>query len=137
MTALALAAALATLLLSAEAPTPTAPPAAKGAAKPTAAARPRHVPGKPYAPAPDAAPAAPRDPAADDRLLAEQKCSKCHDLSRALSSALSDAEWKAHLKRMGSAGTPVNDEQRRRIQSALRALAAEGSGRPAPATASR
>jgi hypothetical protein len=115
--ALALAA-VAALLLAAE--PPPAPP--KAGPRPS-----RLTPGKPIAPPPEPAAATTRDPETEARLLTEQKCTKCHDLSRALSATLTEQGWRIHLKRIGSGGAAISDEQQRKIQAYLRQTVGKAS----------
>jgi hypothetical protein len=69
---------------------------------------------------PAPAPSAPGTSEEDLRLV-EQKCAKCHSLSLALSSSLSDANWKLHMKRMASRpGAAITEEQAERIHAVLR-----------------
>jgi hypothetical protein len=57
----------------------------------------------------------------EDLRLVEQKCAKCHDLSLALSSSLSDANWKLHMKRMATRpGAAISEGQAERIHAALK-----------------
>jgi hypothetical protein len=124
VTAAALAAVVAATLLATEAPSPA--PKAAGA-KPA-----RLTPGKPRsAPPPDPSLATTADRVAADRLLTEQKCTRCHDLSRALSTPLTESAWHAHLKRLGSGGAALSDEQVRRIRGYLK-TAASAEKPPAP-----
>jgi hypothetical protein len=145
--------ALASLVVAADAPAtgtpPAEPPARKavarkstpGAAKGAKPAKPEQAGSAPAAsaepqaaqeaPAPEAgsAPTAPGPASEADllegRLLTERKCSKCHDLSLALNSALDDAGWKLHMKRMANRpGAAISDEQSRRIHEFLKASAA-------------
>jgi hypothetical protein len=77
-------------------------------------------------PSPEPAPSpavAIAEPAYDEgRLLTEHKCSKCHDLSLAFSSALSDAHWRLHMKRMANRpGAAITEDQAHRIHEYLKA----------------
>lgn len=99
---------LSAVLGSADVP-PAKPPLSKSAQR--AAARNAR-------PAPDAPPS----PEEVGRLLVEQKCGKCHDASRAVSAALSESAWKAHMKRMGKfPGAAITEEQGKQIHEYLKA----------------
>jgi hypothetical protein len=94
------------------------------ASRPAARADEQALP--PSSPEPAPAPAvAIAEPESDEgRLLTEHKCSKCHDLSLALSSALSDAHWKLHMKRMANRpGAAITEDQAHRIHEYLKAIA--------------
>ena len=104
--------------------------AAKTAKKDPAASKPAaradEQAAAPPSPEPAPSPAvAIAEPADDEgRLLTEHKCSKCHDLSLALSSALSDAHWKLHMKRMANRpGAAITEDQAHRIHEYLKASA--------------
>jgi hypothetical protein len=72
-------------------------------------------------PDPSAAP-----PLDEDRLLVEQKCGKCHDVSLALGAELSDAAWRVHMKRMARyPGAAITDEQASRIHAHLKSTGAK------------
>jgi cytochrome c5 len=108
---IALSLILSAVVVAADAPPPT-PPAPKSAQR--AAARNAR-------PAPDAPPS----PEEAGRLLVEQKCGKCHDASRATGAMLSEASWKAHMKRMGKfPGAAITEEQAKQIHEYLKATAA-------------
>jgi len=72
-----------------------------------------------------AAPAPGPSPASEEgHLLVEHKCGKCHDVSLALSSELSDANWKLHMKRMANRpGAAITDDQVRKIHDYLKSTA--------------
>jgi cytochrome c5 len=79
------------------------------------------------APAPAPGPAATAD---EGRLLVEHKCGKCHDVSLAFSSELSDASWKLHMKRMANRpGAAISDDQARKIHGFLKDNAARSASR--------
>jgi hypothetical protein len=104
-------------------------PATKGAEPMVAASNPgaaeaSAAPTPAPAPVPQAAPS-PAPPSSEENLLlVERKCGKCHDLSLALSSSLSDANWKLHMKRMANRpGAAITEEQAARIHAFLKATA--------------
>lgn len=69
---------------------------------------------KPPAPARSAA------EAEEGEVLLRQKCAKCHELSLAWSSRLTNAQWRLHMRRMASRpGAAISDEQARKIHGAL------------------
>jgi hypothetical protein len=133
---------------------PTAPVEVTGAKAPTGSKRSARksaaTPGKiastdPAAPAssPTPAPAPTPDPVAataataassaaaavaakaeENDLLVRQKCGKCHDVSLAFSAQLTDAHWKAHMKRMARVpGAAITEEQAKRVHAHLKAVA--------------
>ncbi len=129
MSTLALAAALAAVLLAADAPSST--PKASGT-RPA-----RLTPGKPHAPPPERVTTQDKDTMDEDRLLAEQKCTRCHDLARVISNPLSESAWRQHQKRIGSGGACITPEQARRIQAYIKAEAAKGDPSTRPGSGGR
>jgi cytochrome c5 len=98
------------------APAPAATPVGAPPAQPNVATA---------APAPVPAPAAEDGGYDEGRLLVERKCAKCHDVSLAMQSQLTDAEWKLHMKRMANRpSAAITDDQARRIHVWLKARSA-------------
>jgi len=90
------------------------PPAAPPPAVPEAAA-----------PAPEPGPAS-----EEGHLLVEHKCGKCHNVSLALTSELSDANWKLHMKRMANRpGAAITDDQARKIHDYLKSNGGRSASR--------
>jgi hypothetical protein len=74
-----------------------------------------------------AAPAAPSVSTPEQReryLLAREKCARCHGFARAVSSRLTVASWKRHLKKMAvRPNTAISDEQAQAILEFLKSYA--------------
>lgn len=73
------------------------------------------------------APSAAAEPAEDPgELLVRAKCAKCHGLERTTGSVLTEAGWRAHMKKMGRLpGAAITDEQASRIRAYLLQRAAK------------
>jgi cytochrome c5 len=113
------------LLLAVDAPSGAAPAATP--AKETLSKSARRAAARNARPAPEP----PEDPG---KLLVEAKCGKCHDASRASTTALSESGWRLHLKRMGKLpGAAITEEQAQQIHTYLRS--STPAAPPAPTSA--
>jgi hypothetical protein len=82
---------------------------------------------------PEPVPDEPRDPVdlavftpeqRERYLLAREKCARCHGFARAVSSRLTVARWKRHLKKMAvRPNTAISDEQAQAILEFLKSYA--------------